>query len=112
MELLMPAAIAAQALGYVSAMLTKIPVPIAGLALEGIAGAVRGLGGLRIADLRVPTPGIAVIVLAAASIALAMILVRRHPDHGSATSTTGMTIKVARFHSAAWTLWLHRDSLF
>ena len=60
MELLMPAAVAAMALGYVSHALAKIPVLIAGFALEGIAGTVRWLGGLRIADLRVPTPGTAV----------------------------------------------------
>ncbi len=60
MELLMPAAVAAMALGYVSHALARIPALIAGFALEGIAGTVRWLGGLRIADLRVPTPGTAV----------------------------------------------------
>ena len=79
MELLMPAAVAAMALGYVSHALAKIPVLIAGFALEGIAGTVRWLGGLRIADLRVPTPGTAVILLSALAIALAMALVRRRP---------------------------------
>jgi competence protein ComEC len=79
MELLMPAAVAAMALGYVSHALAKVPVLIAGFALEGIAGTVRWLGGLRVADLRVPTPGIAVIVLSALAIALAMALVRRRP---------------------------------
>jgi competence protein ComEC len=79
MELLMPAAIAAMALGYLSFVLAKIPVLVAGAALEGIAGTVRWLGGMRVADLRVPTPGIAVIVLSALSIALAMILVRGRP---------------------------------
>ena len=57
MELLMPAAVAAMALGYVSQALARIPSLIAGIALEGIAGTVRWLGGLRVADLRVPTPG-------------------------------------------------------
>ena len=79
MELLMPAAITAMALGYVSATLAKIPVLIASAALEGIAGTVRWLGGLRAADLRVPTPGIALILLTALSIGLAMALVRRRP---------------------------------
>ncbi len=79
MELLMPAAVAAMALGYVSHALARIPVLIAGFALEGIAGTVRWLGGLRIADLRVPTPGTAVILLSALAIALAMICVRRRP---------------------------------
>ena len=35
------------ALGYVSHALARIPVLIAGFALEGIAGTVRWLGGLR-----------------------------------------------------------------
>ena len=77
MELLMPAAVAAMALGYVSHALARIPVLIAGFALEGIAGTVRWLGGLRVADLRVPTPGTAVILLSALAIVLAMALVRR-----------------------------------
>ena len=77
MELLMPAAVAAIALGYISHALARIPVLIAGFALEGIAGTVRWLGGLRIADLRVPTPGLTVILLSALSIVLAMALVRR-----------------------------------
>ena len=79
MELLMPAAVAAMALGYVSHALARIPVLIAGFALEGIAGTVRWLGGLRVADLRVPTPGTIVILLSALAIALAMVLVRRRP---------------------------------
>jgi competence protein ComEC len=77
MELLMPAAILAMALGYLSTALAKLPALIAGAALEGIAGTVRWLGGLRAADLRVPTPGIAVILLTMLSMALAMTLVRR-----------------------------------
>jgi competence protein ComEC len=79
MELLMPAAVAAMALGYVSHALARIPVLIAGAALEGIAGTVRWLGGLRVADLRVPTPGTTLILLSAMSIVLAMALVRRRP---------------------------------
>ena len=46
---------------------------------EGIVGTVRWLGGLRVADVRVPTPGTALILLSALSIALAMALVRRRP---------------------------------
>jgi competence protein ComEC len=78
MELLMPAAVTAMALGYISHILAKIPALIAGFALEGIAGTVRWLGGLRIADLRVPTPATTLILLSVLSIALAMVLIRRH----------------------------------
>ena len=77
MEILMPAAVTAMALSYVFPALAKIPALISGAALEGIAGAVRCLGGLHIADLRVPTPGATVILLTALSIVLAMALVRR-----------------------------------
>jgi competence protein ComEC len=95
MELLMPAAVAAMGLGYVSHALAKVPVLIAGFALEGIAGTVRWLGGLRIADLRVPTPGTAVILLSGLAIALAMFLVRRLPR----MAATGLAALVA---SALW----------
>lgn len=79
MELLMPAAVTAMALGYVSPALARLPVLIAGFALDGIAGTVRWLGGLRVADLRVPTPGMVLILLSALSIVLAMAVVRRRP---------------------------------
>jgi competence protein ComEC len=77
MELLMPAAVAATSLSYVSQTLAKIPVLIAGYALQGIAGTVRRLGGLQVADLRVATPGTVLILLTILSIVLAMVLVRR-----------------------------------
>jgi len=76
-EVLMPSAVLALVLGYVSLLLAKIPALVAGAALEGIAGTVHWLGGLRIADTRVPTPGMAVIVFAASTLALAMLLIRR-----------------------------------
>jgi len=76
-EILMPTAILAVTLGYVSPVLAKIPALIAGAALEGIAGSVHWLGGLRIADARVPTPGLVVILATTAALALAMLLRRR-----------------------------------
>ena len=79
MELLMPVAVAAMTLGYVSQTLARIPALVAGAALEGIAGTVRWLGGLRAADLRVPTPGTIVILMTALAIILAMALVRLRP---------------------------------
>jgi competence protein ComEC len=78
-ELLMPAAVLAVSLGCVSLVLAKIPALIAGAALNGIAGTVRWLGDLRIADARVPTPGLTLIVATTAALALAMILGRRRP---------------------------------
>src|SRR5437879_13613515 len=73
----MPSALLALVLGYVSVLVAKIPALVAGAALEGIAGTVHWLGGLRFADTRVPTPGMAVSVFAASTLALAMLLIRR-----------------------------------
>jgi competence protein ComEC len=76
-EVLMPSAVLALVLGYASLLLAKIPALVAGTALKGIAGTVHWLGGLQIADARVPTPGRAVIVMAVSTLALAMLLIRR-----------------------------------
>lgn len=78
-QLMMPAAVAALALGYVSPWLAKIPVLLTTFALDGITGTVRGLGALRVADLRVPLPSILVIALAAAALVVAMWAARRRP---------------------------------
>lgn len=76
-QLMMPAAVAALALGYISPWLAKIPALLTAFAIDGIAGSVHGLGALRLADLRVPVPSIAIITLAAAALLLAMWAARR-----------------------------------
>ncbi len=76
-ELIMVAAILAVGLAYIWFPLAKIPALLASLALHAINGTVRWLGGLRIADARVPTPEGAVILAAVAALVLAMLLVRR-----------------------------------
>lgn len=76
-EILMPTVVAAVALGYISTALAWPAAWISGLALDLITGTVQQLGGLRIADLRVATPSLIVILLALATIALAMLTVRR-----------------------------------
>ena len=53
LQLLMPAAVIAIAGSYVSLTLAKIPAAIAGIALQGIAGTVKWLGGLQLADIPV-----------------------------------------------------------
>jgi len=53
---LMPASVLAIITGYFSLGLAKIPAAIAAAALAGITGTVRGLGGMRLADLRLATP--------------------------------------------------------
>jgi competence protein ComEC len=72
MQVLMPAAIAALVLGFVSPWLARVPAALTSLALYGITGTVHGLGGLRLADLRVPMPSTFMLVFAAASLVLAM----------------------------------------
>ncbi|HUJ94460.1 MAG TPA: ComEC/Rec2 family competence protein [Terriglobales bacterium] len=78
-ELLMPAAALAVGLSYVSVSLAKTPAWIAGWAAVGIAGTVHRLGGLELADVRVPTPGLALILAGSIALAVAMIMVRRRP---------------------------------
>jgi competence protein ComEC len=75
--IMMPAAVSALALGYMSPLLARIPALITSATLEMIAGTVHGLGGLRLADLRVATPSIIMMVAAAAALAVAMLLSRR-----------------------------------
>jgi competence protein ComEC len=76
-QLLMPAAISALALGCISPWLAKLPALLATFALNGITGTVRGLGALRVSDLRVPMPSVLMIALAAAALILAMGSARR-----------------------------------
>ena len=77
-EILMPAAALAVALAYVSLTLARLPALIAGLALEGITGTIHMLGGIRPADLRVPTPSLVVALAAALALALALATARRN----------------------------------
>jgi competence protein ComEC len=76
-QLMMPAAVATLALGFISPWLAKVPALVTTFALSGIAGTVHGLGALRSADLRVAMPSVAMIGLAAAALALAMWAARR-----------------------------------
>ncbi|MGA8764751.1 MAG: ComEC/Rec2 family competence protein, partial [Candidatus Sulfotelmatobacter sp.] len=76
-QLLMPAAVLTIALGYLSPILARLPALLTAIALQGITGTVRGLGGLRLADLRVATPPALMIAGAAVALLLAMTLARR-----------------------------------
>jgi len=77
MQLLMPSALSALALGFISRWLARLPVFLTMVALGGITGTVRGLGMLRLADLRVAMPSVLMIVVAALALALAMWSARR-----------------------------------
>ena len=94
-EIAMIASITGLAISSLSFNLARIPARIAGLALQAMAGSVHWLGGLRIADARVPTPGLTLILLAMAATVLAMILARRRAVFAFA----GVTLLTA---SAVW----------
>jgi competence protein ComEC len=76
-QLLMPAAILTIALGYVSPLLAKLPALLTTFALQAITGTVHGLGGLRLADLRVATPSLVMMAATSAALVLAMSCARR-----------------------------------
>jgi competence protein ComEC len=76
-QLLMPAAVLTIILGYMSALLAKLPALLTAFALQAITGTVHGLGGLRLADLRVATPSVLMMASATAALILAMIFARR-----------------------------------
>jgi competence protein ComEC len=76
-QLLMPAAILTITLGYVSPLLAKLPALLTTFAMQSITGTVHGLGGLRLADLRVATPSLVMMATASAALILAMLCARR-----------------------------------
>ncbi len=81
-QLMMPAAVAAIGLGYISPWLAKVPVLLTTFAVHGITGSIHGLGALRfadrrLADLRVPMPSLMMIALFAGALVLAMCAARR-----------------------------------
>jgi len=77
LELLMPAAVLAICLSYMSLAIAKIPAVVAAFALEGIAGTVKWLGGMRLADVRVATPSVLTTFVCGAAIVVCAVLVRK-----------------------------------
>jgi len=94
-EIIMIAAGIAIGLGYLSMSAAKILALLAGLALKATDGIVHWMGGLRIADTRVATPGFWVAFLTCVALMLAIILARRRPM----LATTGLVAVAA---SAIW----------
>ena len=76
-QLLMPAAVASLALGFVYPPLANLPVWLTSLALHGIAGTVQGLGALHVADLRVAMPSPVLVAFSGFALAFAMWSTRR-----------------------------------
>jgi competence protein ComEC len=78
-EVVMVAAIVAVFAGYASLTLAKATALLAGSALNAMSGGVRWMGSWRLADARVATPQLAIMLATATALALAMVLVRRRP---------------------------------
>jgi competence protein ComEC len=76
-QILMPAALFTLITGYISPSLAKIPALLTVFALQAITGTVHGLGGLRLADLRVAIPSLMTIAAASLALVLAMVCVRK-----------------------------------
>jgi competence protein ComEC len=79
LELLMPTAVLAICISYICLPIAKLPAMVAGVALQGIAGTVKWLGGMRLADIRVPTPGVSAIIFSALAIGSCSVLARKRP---------------------------------
>jgi competence protein ComEC len=94
-QLMMPCAVTALALGFVSTWLAKIPAFLTSLALGGITGTVHGLGGFRIADVRVATPSLLMILLAAAALLLALLTARRRAPLAAFGLTSILSVSLA-----------------
>ncbi len=99
-QVLMPAAAAAVALGYISTTLAKPAVWIAGLALQGIAGTVHWLGGAHLAgtsisDLRVAMPSLAMILASLVALALAMLAAQIRRTRLAAFASVALLFGVA-----------------
>ena len=77
LQLLMPMAAGAIGISYVSVWLARIPAKLAAAALAGITGTVSWLGSLHIADMRLPTPGLAVLTVSGLAIVLSVLFFRK-----------------------------------
>ena len=91
---LLPSAVLAVVLSYAAHWLAYLPALIAGYALDLLTGTVHIIGHLRISEVRVPTPTLAVSIAAGLSVGLALLLARRR-----IWALAGVTALLA---SAAW----------
>jgi len=76
-QILMPSALATLCLAYVSLPVAKIPALFTTFAFASITGTVHGLGGLRLADVRMAKPPLALIAASFLALILASLLIRR-----------------------------------
>ncbi len=75
--ILLPAAVVAVAASYLSPWLAYVPAVLTTYALDALTGTIRLIGHMRVSDVRVPTPTLAVCCCAAAALGLALLLARR-----------------------------------
>lgn len=76
-SVLMPCAVLAVALSYLSFWLAHLPAVVAGYALGLLTGTIRVIGHFRVADVRLPVPALATCVFAGFAVAVALLLARR-----------------------------------
>lgn len=76
-SVLLPSAVLAVALSYVSAWLAWLPTVIAQHSLDALTGTIHLIGHIRISDVRVPTPTLAACIAASVAFALALLFSRR-----------------------------------
>jgi competence protein ComEC len=77
LQVLMPAAVMAVGISYVWSWAAQAPALIARFAIHCIAGTFRWVGGWQIADVRLATPGMLLVIFAACAIFASLILIRR-----------------------------------
>ena len=75
--ILLPTAVVAVALSYVSTWFAWLPAHLTSYTLDLLTGTVHIFGRFHLSDLRVPTPPLTTSLIAAAAIGLALVLARR-----------------------------------
>jgi competence protein ComEC len=76
---LMPAAVLAVALSYISGWLAFVPALVTAYSLDLLTGTVRVIGRFRLSDVRLPAPSPVMCIVCACGFGVALLLVRRRP---------------------------------
>jgi competence protein ComEC len=78
-SVLMPAAVLAVVVSYISYGVAHLPALVTGYCLALLTGTIRVIGHWRIADVRLPMPNQTVCIASGAAIGLALVLSRKRP---------------------------------
>jgi competence protein ComEC len=98
-SVLMPTAVLAVALSYISTWFAYVPAMMTSYSLGLLTGTIRFLGRLRLSDVRLPTPALALCLISVAAFALAILLVR----HSTTKLLAGLGLLVtAGFLPVTW----------